>query len=36
MRIDPDLRGVLPIMLIVAAGFLAGLSLLVFAVFSGP
>lgn len=36
MRIDPDLRGALPIVLIVLAGFLAGVSLLVIAVLTGP
>lgn len=35
MRIDPDLRGMLPILAIVLAGFLAGLFLLAIAVLVG-
>lgn len=36
MRIDPDLRGALPIVLIVLGGFVVGVVLLVVAVLSGP
>jgi hypothetical protein len=36
MPMDPDLRPFLPIMLVVFAGFLLGLTLLAIAVFTGP
>jgi len=36
MRLDPELKSALPIVLIVATGFLVGVALLVFAVLSGP
>jgi hypothetical protein len=36
MRFDPEIRSALPILIIVGCGFLAGLTLLVVAVLSGP
>ena len=35
-RLDPELRAALPVVLIVAAGFLTGLALLVYATLTGP